>query len=148
MNMDDDTDLVTAIATTVASVPDGHVLPTLVDREQEHRGEDAIKAQGGDKGYVGNQNALRERGIRDYIIPRNNMKTEKEQKDRNPWYRQLKKHRYKIERKQSEAKNRHGLGQARYRGLVKVHWQGLLTYMAINLKRIANILLPLQRPTW
>lgn len=147
-NMDDATDLVTAVETTSAEVPDGHVLSVLIDKEQDHRGEDAIAAQGGDKGYVGNQEALKERGVKDYIIPRDNMKTEKERKDRNPWYRQLKKNRYKIERKQSEAKNRHGIGDARYRGREKVHWQGLLTYIAINLKRIANILLPVQKPTW
>lgn len=147
-NMDADTDLVTAVATTAASVPDGHTLPALIDTEQEHRGEDAISAQGGDKGYIGNQEALTERGVRDYTIPRDNMKAEKARKDRNPWYLQLKHERYKIERKQSEAKNRHGIGQARCRGLEKVHWQGLLTYIAINLKRIVNILLPVQRPTW
>jgi len=147
-NMDAKTDLVTAVWTTDASIPDGAVLPTLIDAEQAHRGEDAIAAQGGDKGYVGNQAALSERKVRDYTIPRDNMKIEKRRKDRNPWYRQLKHLRYKIERKQSEAKNRHGLGKARYRGLQKVHWQGLLTYIAINLKRIANILLPVQRPTW
>lgn len=147
-NLDADTDLVTAVITTDASMPDGAALPTLVDTEQEHRGEDAIAAQSGDKGYVGNKAALTERGIRDYTIPRDNMKEEKRRKDRNPWYLQLKHQRYKIERKQSEAKNRHGIGKARYRGLEKVHWQGLLTYIAINLKRIANILLPIQRPTW
>lgn len=147
-NMDDDTDLVTAVATTDASIPDADALPTLVDREQEHRGEDVIVEQGGDKGYVGNKQALTDRGIKDYTIPRDNMKTEKTEKDQNPDYLLLKSHRYKIERKQSEAKNRHGIGKARYRGLMKVHWQGLLTYMAINLKRIANILLPVQRPTW
>lgn len=147
-NMDDDADLVMAVETTDASVPDGHVLPALLDKEQEHRGEDAIDAQTGDKGYVGNREALQERGVKDYTIPRDNMKAEKARKDRNPWYRQLKKHRWKIERKQSEAKNRHGLGDARYRGREKVHWQGLLTYMAINLKRIANIPVPVQKPTW
>jgi len=147
-NMDDDTDLVTAVATTDASVPDADALPALVDTEQAHRGEDAIEAQGGDKGYVGNKEELTERGVKDYTIPRDNMKTEKVEKDQNPDYLQLKRHRYKIERKQSEAKNRHGIGKARHRGLTKVHWQGLLTYMAINLKRIANILLPVQRPTW
>lgn len=147
-NMDDDTDLVTAVATTDASVPDGAVLPTLVDREQEHRGEDAIDEQGGDKGYVGNKEALAKRGVKDYIIPRDNMKTDKAEKDSDPRYLELKRHRYKIERKQSEAKNRHGIGYAMYRGLIKVHWQGLITYIAINLKRIANILLPVERPTW
>lgn len=147
-NMDDDTDLVTAVETTDASVPDGKVLPILLDKEQEHRGEHAIGEQGGDKGYVGNKEALETRGVKDYIIPRDNMKIEKAEKDQNPRYLLLKSHRYKIERKQSEAKNQHGIGKARYRGLRKVHSQGLLTYIAINLKRIANILLPVQRPTW
>lgn len=141
-NLDPGSELVTAVETTGGAVPDGHLLVPLIDKERDHRGEDAIRAQTGDKAYVGNAEALRERNILDYIIPRNNMKQDKAAKDRNTHYLHLKHLRYKIERKQSEAKNPHHLRKARYRGRWKVHLQGLLTYMAINLKRITNIMTP------
>lgn len=142
-NLDPESELVTAVETTDGAVPDGKVLTPLVDKEREHRGEDAIRQQGGDKGYVGNTAALTERNILDYIIPRDNMKEDKARKDRNTHYLHLKYLRYKIERKQSEAKNPHYLRKARYRGKWKVHLQGLLTYMAINLKRITTVLSPI-----
>ena len=135
-------ELVTAVETTDAAATDGSILPILVDKEQGHRGEDAIRQQGGDKGYVGNTEALTERNILDYTIPRDNMKVAKAKKDHNTHYLHLKHLRYKIERKQSEAKNPHHLRKARYRGKWKVHLQGLLIYMAINLKRITNVLSP------
>ena len=141
-NLDPESELVTAVETTDGAVPDGKILIPLVDKEREHQGEDVIRQQGGDKGYVGNTEALNERSILDYIIPRDNMRKDKARKDHNTHYLHLKYLRYKIERKQSEAKNPHYLRKARYRGRWKVHLQGLLTYMAINLKRIANSLAP------
>lgn len=141
-NLDPTVELVTAVTTTDAAVPDGQVLITLVDQERAQRGEDAIRQQGGDKAYVGNTEALQDRAILDYTIPRDNMKAEKARKDRNPHYLHLKHLRYKIEQKQGEAKHHHQLGMARCRGRWKVHWQGLITYLAINLKRITNLLLP------
>ena len=142
INLDPTVALVTAVSTTDASVPDGQVLITLVDQEREHRGEDAIRRQGGDKGYVGNTEALQDRAILDYTIPRDNMKAAIARLGRNPHYRHLKHQRYKIEQKQGEAKHHHHLGLARYRGRWKVHWQGLLTYLALNLKRITNLACP------
>jgi transposase len=53
-NLDPESELVTAVETTDGAVPDGQVLTPLIDKEREHRGEDAIRQQGGDKGYVGN----------------------------------------------------------------------------------------------
>lgn len=142
-NLDPDSDLVTAVETTSAEVPDGEMLVNLVDKEREHRGEEAIRQQGGDKGYVGNKEMLSARQILDYTIPRSNMKAEKERKKHNNHYLHLKYRRYKIERKQAESTNHHHLRKARYRGRWKVHLQGLLTYMAINLKRIANVVIPI-----
>lgn len=141
-NLDPTVELVTALETTDASVPDGKVLSALIDKEREHRSEDAIRQQGGDKGYVGNARALAEREILDYTIPRSNMKAEKQRKDRNTHYLHLKYQRFKIEQKQGEAKHHHHLGKARCHGKIKAHIQGLVTYMTINLKRITNILLP------
>src|SRR3989338_1530640 len=142
-NLDPESELIMAVETTSASVPDSESLIPMIDKERDFRGEDAIRKQGGDKGYVGKTEALKQRNILDYIIPRDNMRDDKNKKDRNTHYLHLKHLRYKIERKQSEAKNPHRLRKARYRGRWKVHLQGLLTYMVINLKRITNVLLPI-----
>lgn len=144
INQDAETELVTAVETTDASVSDGSILVVLIDKERDARGEDAIGQQGGDKAYVGNTNELRERSILDYIIPRNNMYEERERKRRNTRYLHLKYQRYKVEQKYAEGKRWHHLGKARYRGRWKVHLQGLLTYLVMNLKRIVTILFPLQ----
>jgi len=48
------------------------------------------------------------------------------------------------EQQYAEGKRWHHLGIARYRGRWKVHLQGLLTYLVMNLKRIITIILPLQ----
>lgn len=143
-NHDVETELVTAVETTDASVSDTSMLVPLVDKERDMCGEDAIRKQGGDKGYVGNTEALIERDILDYTIPRNNMYAECERKERNTQYLNVKYQRYKVEQKQAESKRWHHLGKARYRGRWKVHIQGLLTYLAINLKRIMHLLFPLK----
>ena len=143
-NHDVKTEIVTAVETTDASASDGSMLVSLVDKERGARGEDAIRKQGGDKGYVGNTEMLCERNILDYTIPRNCMRKERREKARNTHYLHVKYERYKVEQKQAEAKRWHHLGKARYRGRWKVHLQGVLTYLAINLKRIVNILFPLK----
>jgi transposase, IS5 family len=143
-NNDVETELVTAVETTAASCSDTSMLVPLVDKERGARGEDAIRKQGGDKGYVGNTDDLAERGILDYTIPRDNMVAERERKNRNTQYLYVKYRRYKLEQKYAEGKRWHRLGTARYRGRWKVHVQGLLTYLVMNLKRIVTLLLPLQ----
>jgi IS5 family transposase len=141
-NDDAETELVTAVGTTGANETDESQLIKLIDKERDYRGEDAIRRQGGDKAYVGHTAELAERGILDYVIPRDNMKQVKARKNKNKHYLHLKKLRYKVEQKNSEAKNSHGLAKARYRGIWKVHLQGLLTYLVMNLKRIVNLLMP------
>ena len=140
-NDDAETDLVTAVITTGANETDESQLIPLADKEREHRGEDAIRKQGGDKAYVGHTDELAERGILDYVIPRDNMKKDREKKLKNKHYLHLKRLRYKVEQKYAEGK-RIGLGKARHRGKWRVHLRSLLIYMAINLKRIVNILMP------
>lgn len=46
--------------------------------------------------------------------------------------------RMRVEHLFAEAKECHGLGRARYRGLQKVHWQALWTAIVQNLKRLAT----------
>lgn len=142
MNQDADTELVTAVMTTDASKTDESQLIALIDKERDWCGEDAIRMQGGDKGYVGHTMELHERGILDYVIPRDNMKNVKAQKDKNTHYLHLKYLRYKVEQKFGEAKNRHGLGVARQRGTGKVHIHSLIIYLTMNLKRIVKLLVP------
>lgn len=142
MNEDSLTELVTAVNTTDASETDESQLIPLIDKEQKHRGKDSIRKQGGDKGYIGHTQEMQERGILDYVIPRDNMKKDKARKESNNHYLHIKRKRYKVEQKFSEGKGRHGLGQARHRGRWRVHIQCLITYLAMNLKRIANLLFP------
>lgn len=141
-NEDPETELVMAFQTTSANISDGEMLIPMIKQERKYRGEQAVKKEGGDKGYVGNTEALLNLGIKDYVIPRKNMKRALEEKKKNNHFKHLKKVRYKIEQKQSEAKNKHGLGKAKFRGCLKVHWQNGLTYLIINLKRIFALLTP------
>ena len=141
-NDDAETELVAAVITTTASQTDESQLVPLIDKERDYRGEDAIRKQGGDKGYVGHTDELEKRDILDYTIPRHNMKTAKIKKDKNKHYLHLRKLRYKVEQKFAEVKNRHGLGQARHRGKWRVHLRSLLIYLTVNLKRIVNLLIP------
>ncbi len=141
-NDDAETELVTAVITTEANKTDESQLVSLIDKERDYRGEDAIRKQGGDKGYVGHTDELEKRNILDYVIPRNNMKTAKRKKDKNKHYLHLKKLRYKVEQKFAEVKNRHGLGRARHRGKWRVHIHSLIIYLTVNLKRIVNLLIP------
>lgn len=140
-NDDAETELVTAVVTTSANKTDESQLVSLVDKERDYRGEDAIRKQGGDKGYVGHTNDLDERNILDYTIPRDNMKITKNKKNKNKHYLHLRKLRYKVEQKFAEAK-RYGLGKAKHRGKWRVHLRSLLIYLTINLKRIINLVIP------
>lgn len=140
-NQEVENELVTAVITTDASATDESQFVPLIDKERQMRGEDAIRKQGGDKGFVGHTKELNDREILDYVIPRDNMKV-KQKKDKNKHYLHLKKLRYKVEQKFAEAKNKHGLRKARFRGRWKVHLQCLIAYLVMNLKRIVNILMP------
>jgi len=141
-NQEVENKLVTAVITTGAAETDESKLISLVDKERDYRGEDAIRKQGGDKGFIGHAEELTERNILDYVIPRDNMKKDKAKKDKNKHYLHIKRFRYRVEQKFAEGKKKHGLGKAKYRGRWKVHLQGLLTYLVMNLKRIVNLLIP------
>ena len=141
INEDADTEMVMSVITTGASETDESQLIPLIDKEREWRGEDAIRKQCGDKGYVGHTDEMKEREILDYVIPRDNMKKDKEAKDKNKHYLHLKYQRYKVEQKFGESKNRHGLQKARHRGKWRVHIRNMIIYLTVNLKRIANLLI-------
>jgi hypothetical protein len=61
-------------------------------------------------------------------------------KARTPEYARVRREHPAIERKLGELVNRHDLRHARYRGLPKVRWQGLLTALVVNLKRMVRLL--------
>jgi len=61
-------------------------------------------------------------------------------KARTPEYAQVRKEHPAIERKLSELVNRHDARHARYRGLLRVCWQMLLTGLVVNLKRLVRLL--------
>jgi len=143
INQDSETEMITAVQTTDATKTDESMLIPLIEQEQKFRGQKSVRKQGGDKAYVGHTQDLQERKILDYIIPRDNMKEVKKQKQKNRHYLHLKCQRHKIERKFAESKRYHHLGQARYRGKYRVHIQSLLIYLTINLKRITNLLMPI-----
>ncbi len=140
INEEAENELITAVVTTNASEADESQLVPLIDKERKYRGKDAVRKQGGDKGYVGHARDLKDRNILDYTIPRDNMKAVKRKKDKNRHYLHLKKLRYRVEQKFAEAKNSHGLGKARHRGRWRVHLHSLIIYLAINLKRIVKLL--------
>lgn len=142
INQDAENNIITAVITTKASETDESKLISLIDKEREARGEDAIRKQGGDKGFIGHSEEIKKRKILDYIIPRDNMKKDRAKKEKNNHYIHLRNLRYKVEQKFSEGKNQHGLGKTRYRGIWKVHLGCLITYLVINLKRIISLLMP------
>jgi transposase len=142
VNQDTETELTTAVVTASAEETDESLLIPLVDQEREFRGEEAIGAQGGDKGFVGNTDALTDRDILDYVIPRDNMRKERVKKLHNTHYLHVKHQRYKVEQKIAEGKRWHRLRKAKYWGRLKVHLQCLFTYLTMNLKRIINLLTP------
>ena len=61
-------------------------------------------------------------------------------KAQTPEYAQTRKEHPAIERKLSELVNRHDVRHARYRGRLGVLWQGLLTGLVVNLKRMVRLL--------
>lgn len=55
-------------------------------------------------------------------------------------YLKDRKKRARIEPKQGEMKNRHGIKRARYRGLLKIKVQAIMTAIVVNLKRFVKLL--------
>ena len=55
------------------------------------------------------------------------------------YFKEKSKHRYKIEAKNSELKNRHGYDVANGSGLLSMKLQGAMTIFAVNLKRIITL---------
>lgn len=54
-------------------------------------------------------------------------------------FRQRSKRRRSIEHKNAELKRHHGMAQARYRGLARMHLQAILTAVVVNAKRMVKL---------
>jgi hypothetical protein len=61
-------------------------------------------------------------------------------------YAEVRKQHPAIERKLAELVCRHDMRHARYRGRLRVWYQGLLTGLVVNLKRIVRLLWPVPKP--
>ena len=61
-------------------------------------------------------------------------------KAKTPAYAEVRRQHPAIERKLAELVRRHDLHHARYRGQARVWYQGLLTGLVVNLKRLVRLL--------
>lgn len=57
-----------------------------------------------------------------------------------PYFKEKAKHRYKIEAKNAELENRHGLNVARAPGLLNMELQAATTIFVVNMKRIITLI--------
>lgn len=130
--LDTDSELFTACEVTPGNEADGDKLPVLIRGSPQE-----VTA---DKAYDSNDNhnSLKEQEIRSSIIIKKNRKDPTIIGLANP---DSQSERPKIEHKFGELKNWHGLGRARYWGLVKVTIQCLISCIVVNCKRIVKLVL-------
>jgi IS5 family transposase len=140
-----ESEIVTSVAVTPGNKWDGHQLRQLLEKDQAVGVKAGVYA--GDKGYDDGDNheMLWSRGIssalclkekRTTLYPKGLWADTKASLD----YREGLSQRYKIEQKNAEAKRRHGLDRCHYLGLEKYTVQALVTFIAINLKRMVKLL--------
>lgn len=135
-----DTQIVTSLETVPANTSDNDMVRPLIEKE-ENEVESDIEDLGGDKGFLGDDTraVCAERGINDYIIPKENAKNHLEGKDSIGFYI-AKNKRSAVERIYADPKRKQGLGQCRYLGIKKTSIQNLIIYTAHNLKRITKVI--------
>jgi transposase, IS5 family len=140
-----ESEMVTSVATTPGNKTDGQQFRQLVEKDEAV----GLKAgaYAGDKGYDDGDNheMLSSRGISSALCLndyRTRLYPEGLWADikASPDYKEGLSQRYKVEQKNAEAKTQHGLGRCRYLGLEKYTVQALVTFMAMNLKRMVKLL--------
>jgi len=141
------TELVTSVIPGHANDYDGHKLKKLVEKDLRKGIE--VGTVAGDKGYDDGDNHyyLGDKGINS-AIRLNSYRTQKKDKNKEGWlelkqsqeYTEGLKERYKVERKFGEARKWHGFTRCRYIGFIRHAIQSYLTFMALNLKRLAKLL--------
>lgn len=144
---DSDTGIITMVDVKPGNISDIEMFEQIADEHSE-----AVTA---DKGFDSpkNYDLLRERGQEAAIIPKHRRGKGKghviarypDDGERARFYMRKKK-RPRIEGKFNEMKNHHGLKHARYYGIEKMKFQGIMTAIAINIKRIVTLITG--RPRW
>jgi len=147
VSMNSENHLITSVITTPGQAFDGHFLQPLIEADMHKQVPVGIVSA--DRGYDDSRTHywLERTGIQSAICL-NDYRTHKKDTNKevwfelkaNPAYQQGLSERYKIERKFGEAKQQHGLGRCRYRGLERYTIQAILTAMALNLKRMVKLL--------
>jgi IS5 family transposase len=145
--MNSDNHLITSVITTPGQAFDGHFMQPLIEADMYK--QLPVRIVSADRGYDDSRNHywLERIGIQSAICL-NEYRTHKKDTHKevwvelkaNPAYQQGLSERYKIERKFGEAKQQHGLGRCRYRGLARYEVQVYLTAMTLNLKRMVKLL--------
>ena len=132
ISVDEGSEIVRHVVLTPASTSDMELLCDLVLRDE-------AKVYG-DKGYASwlNREFLTALGIRDGILHKaaRGRPLTKSQIQVN---KQNSRIRANIERKFAEAKERHGMGRLRYRGIDRNFVQIVMTMVAVNLKRFVRL---------
>ncbi len=147
MSLNAETGLITSLVPTAGSAADNKQFPKLLAHDESLEVDAEIYS--GDKAYddtdlhyrlweKGKHSALRLKRTR----------TDKKDGNKEVWlkleqtpeYQAGLKERYKIERKFGEAKRWHGFGRCRYLGLLAYGVQAFLMVLALNLKRIVQLL--------
>ena len=147
VSLNAETGLITSLVPTPGSAADNTQFPKLLAHDESL----GVKADtySADRAYddsdlhyrlweKGKHSALRLKSYR----------TRKKDANKEPWlhlektpeYRAGLKERYKIERKFGESKRWHGFGRCWYLGLLRYGIQAFLTMLALNLKRIVQLL--------
>lgn len=147
VSLNAETGLITSVVPTGGSAVDNEQFPKLLAHDEQVGAEAAIYS--GDRAYddtdlhyrlwdKGKHSALR---LHDYRTKKKDANKEIwQQLIETPEYQRGVKERYKIERKFGEAKRWHGFGRCRYLGLIRYGIQAFLTALALNLKRIVQLL--------
>jgi len=147
MSLNAETGLITSLVPTAGNAADNQPFAQLLAHDESLE----VKAQiyAGDKAYddtdlhyrlwqQGKHSALRLRRFR--TGKKDGNKEVWRELEKTPEYEAGLKERYKIERKFGEAKRWHGFGRCRYLGLLRYGIQAFLTVLALNLKRIVQLL--------
>ncbi len=147
ISLNAETGLITSLVPTAGSAADNKQFPKLLEHDEFLE----VKADiySGDKGYddtdlhyrlweKGKHSALRLKHTR--ISKKDANKEVWLNLEKAPAYEAGLRQRYKIERKFGEAKRWHGFGRCRYLGLLRYGIQAFLTVLALNLKRIVQLL--------
>ncbi len=147
MSLNAETGLITSLVPTAGSAADNKQFPKLLAQDEAVEVEAEIYS--GDKAYddtdlhyrlseKGKHTALRMRHLR--TVKKDANKEGCLKLEQTPEYQAGLKERYKIERKFGEAKRWHGFGRCQYLGLPRYGVQAFLTVLALNLKRIVQML--------